>query len=341
MSGFYQRGVAKMRQLFGHGADAVSDAGTGLMPYDPIYAAQQAAKAGLPSAARAGDVAPLSRWDKFMQASAPARAGLAVGVPVAGLAGAAVWNDPTQPKDTRALATGATALMLGLPAGVTIAGSRKAQQRAIRNVRDQMHNIHMSGQPPATAVNEAVADMLRQSPDMPVRGGTRNMFTREPELFDGKLKDLRSLLYATPNSKVVYEGWTPAQRAAAESARQDIFKAMREGAMGNAGPKQSAGARLLEELKQREPGLSQKELMRRLHPDRVGRNPDIDAVAAGDAFAQLSQGLSPAKDYMAPARASGAMAHARRADAIRSLDKGLASMFPRVKKLNEGLKGSL
>jgi len=341
MPNFYQRGVAKMRQLFGHGADAVSDAGTGLMPYDPIYAAQQAAKAGLPSAARSGDIAPLSRWDKFMQASAPARAGLAVGVPVGGLMGAAVYNDPTLPKDEKALAAGVTGLTSALAFGVPAAHARHALQPAIRGVRDQMHNIHMSGQPPASAVSEAVEEMLRHSPDMPIRGGTRNKFTREPELFEGTLRDVQDIMRNKHTGFLSGLGLSSAKDQAALEAKENIFKAMREGAMGNAGPKQSAGARLLEELKQREPGLSQKELMRRLHPDRVGRNPDIDVDAAGDAFAQLSRGLSPAKDYMAPARASGATAHARRADAIRSLDKGLASMFPRVKKLNEGLKGSL
>jgi len=337
MPNFYQRGVAKMRQLFGHGADAVSDAGTGLMPYDPIYAAQQAAKAGLPSAARSGDIAPLSRWDKFMQASAPARAGLAVGVPVGGLMGAAVYNDPTLPKDEKALAAGVTGLTSALAFGVPAAHARHALQPAIRGVRDQMHNIHMSGQPPASAVSEAVEEMLRHSPDMPIRGGRRS--SQGNIVFDGTLSDVQDHL--RNKYLITIPGLTSAKQQAAVTAKEDIFKAMREGAMGNAGPKQSAGARLLEELKQREPGLSQKELMRRLHPDRVGRNPDIDVDAAGDAFAQLSRGLSPAKDYMAPARASGATAHARRADAIRSLDKGLASMFPRVKKLNEGLKGSL
>lgn len=357
-SNFYRRGVDRVRNMFGVSRGAAEDiaSGTGIMPYDPIYAAQQAMKSGVPiGGAGAHDVLPPGRWAEFMQRTAPARAGLAVGVPaglaVGGLVGAGVYNDPNMkysPEAAKSVAAGAmgigTGLATGLRVGAPTYANRKNMQAQLRKIRESLHDIHASGQAPVSAVPGAIEDMLRQSPGMPVRGGARTYFGQD-DVFEGTLGDVADSLRKTED-KIDFLGLDAlfAQRRAdrsgkaraAENAKDQIFKAMSQGIAGDT-PAMSPGAQLLEKLQQREPALTTKELMRRLHPDRVSRNPDINTEIAGEAFNHLSQGIPPTQDYMAPARAAGLAAHARRAEVLRDIDRGMSSMFPNGRKINAGL----
>ena len=326
MNHFHAHGVRSALATLGF--DKI--ASTGVMKYDPLFAAAQAARAGArpAAAAAAEEAAKPGRWARFLEQSAPLRAGLATAVPggvLGASVGAGVGAVPDEDGETHKLRDALIGGAIGaIPGGVEGYKHRKMLGGHIDDTVRQMQGFIDEGVlNPGKTVWQQASDVARQHVKTP-----RYRAADPVSAFDVQL---RQKLKLPPRERKVHEfsyadladrvrkgptgtehwlsflGGPTAEERAAQHAMDDLYTHTQKGLRGEGAAARAVvagktpGQALLDELKKNAPELTDKQLKARLHPDAVGRTPGLNPEHAAEAYRLVGRpaAADPASEWQA------------------------------------------
>ena len=287
-----------------------------IVRYNPLFAAANAMHKGTGS--RYG------RLHELLAKSAPLRAGLAVGLPVGGLAAGSTYFDDNIPEEDRLGAAVGAGLLAGGITGLTGANLSRTQHKGLKGLRDLATQNFEHGatlrprESPTT--RRAVEEVLHKSPDHVEVGVGRG--------FLGDIKKDVPMRDVNPHS--IWNG--PFDHGSARSdahnkMRDQILHAMRAGLTEPAPT--SRAEQFLANLRREMPDLTTRDLRKMLHPDAVARDSSIDKELAAEAFRMIPQSTAT-QNYGAYQAAFdvGRDTLAKRKALLEQLEKERAKMFP-------------
>jgi len=289
MANFYNVGATSARQALG-----LEKTAKALVKYNPLFAAEQVAKAapkGTPKGFNIND---------FL--SPEVRAGLTYGVPTGLLSGGATYyqyeNDPElkniiDPRVAALIAGTASAAGVGIPAYL----NRKELGTLLGKNVDLMDNFikqrTVATDPTVPGGARGVVEALRRGvqvdPTRPVEYTVQDMFNRGGRQVKGTATSLLEALDSSDDwlaNSALGRRVTGHPQVIQELMQRGIRTVPLEGAANT----ESLAARYIEALKQIEPGITDKQIMARLHPDALSRQQgfSVDPEVARQVYDQLA-----------------------------------------------------
>lgn len=295
-----------------------------IVRYNPLFAAANAMHKGTGS--RYG------RLHELLAKSAPLRAGLAIGLPVGGLAAGSTYFDDNVPEEDRLGAAVGAGLIAGGITGLTGASLSRTGHthlKSLRGIATENFERGATREPhKSPTTRRAVEEVLRKSPDHVEVGVGRG--------FLGDIKKDVSMRDVDPYEILRGTQFPSSTRSVATNKmRHQILHAMHSGLTEPAPT--SRAEQFLANLRRDMPDLTTRDLRKMLHPDAVARDSSIDKELAAEAFRMIPQSTGT-QNYGAYQAAFdvGRDTLAKRKALLEQLEKERAKMFPNLTRLSTG-----